>query len=270
MRVTWKAAFALAALVVASSPVRAAPADNEPPEITPGHLEVPDPGKPLVVECDIADPSGVFDPLVYWRPEGSKEFSRSSLKRTSGTHYRAEIVLPPNVKAVEYLLEAYDENGNGPARVGTQALPLKASLEPPTATPSPKTPEGEGDTPDDATSHPTTTSGLRLPLPALAAAVGSGVLLVTSGVFGTMASRDYDAFKATYDPVKRPARARSVRTESLVADTMLVLGLASAGLSAYLFATAPAPEPSTPDEQEDKAHVVLVPSLQGLLVRGSF
>ena len=138
------ASVALAAAVLLVPPgAKAEVADTLPPEITPRAVEVPASGRPLVVECDIADPSGVYEPLVYWREAGAPEFTHAKLQHVDGTRYRATIRLPAGAEAVEYFLEAYDGKGNGPARVGSQKLPLKLSLvraPPPPAPPAPAPP----------------------------------------------------------------------------------------------------------------------------------
>jgi hypothetical protein len=256
VRQAWKVPLVVVAVVAFGSPAaRAATVDNEPPEITPEPVKLPAPGKPLAIECDIADKSDIFDPLVYWRGAGQKEFARTQLKHVSGTRYRAEIVVPPAIKELEYVLEAFDANGNGPARVGNQNKPMRLSLEPPKAPPkvvkvAPVVPSGPSN------------------VPAYAALGAGGVLVVVGVVFALSAGTAHDEFVKNYDPVRRPELASSIGTDALIADVGIGLGLAGVATGAFLLLRGSAATPA--DSESDELPVVVLPSLHGLLVRAEF
>jgi hypothetical protein len=253
VRQALRLALVVGAALAFAPAARAATVDNEPPEITPEPVKLPAPGRPLVIECDIADASDIFDPLVYWRGAGAKEYSRSQLKHTTGTRYRAEIVLPPSIRELEYVLEAFDANGNGPARVGNQNKPMRFSLEPPKAPPkvvkaAPAEPAGPSR------------------IPAFAALGAGGVAVAVGAVFGLSAATAHDEFLLNYDPVRRPVLAASVKSDALIADVSLGLGLASIAAGAFLLVRTS----GAAAEPEDGHVLVVAPSLHGLLVRAEF
>ena len=126
---TWSAVVCglVATTVLTAPPVRAARVvDNDPPTIT--HTPTSCPAAPQVcsVEADIVDKSGVFEPTLLVRLPGMTAYERVTMKAAPGTdHYVATI--PPALassNAVEYLIEAFDVQGNGPAHAGSEATPL--------------------------------------------------------------------------------------------------------------------------------------------------
>lgn len=100
---------------------------------------------PLVVEAVIVDESGVFDPALLVRT-ASGTFERIALQPVAGKENTFAAEVPSGLLAgdLEYLLEAFDENGNGPARAGDEAAPLRvaraAPPPPPPVTPPPPDP----------------------------------------------------------------------------------------------------------------------------------
>ena len=128
-------------LAVVTSPVHAAKgaADTAAPTIThepPGTCPTAptDPTTtattapaPCRIEAGIVDDTGVFDPTLLFRLKGTAAFDRVAMKPVADTAGRYEAVVPSSVAAagdVEYLIEAFDVEGNGPARAGTEAGPL--------------------------------------------------------------------------------------------------------------------------------------------------
>jgi hypothetical protein len=125
--------------LVLLAPLRALAGDTIPPAILAQPSKAPAPGDPVVVEAEIVDDSGVFDPTVYWRPAGVKEFEAAQMAG-EGQVFHASFLPPPGAARVEYYIEAYDKEGNGPARFGAPTLPVKLDLGPPSvaAAPEPK------------------------------------------------------------------------------------------------------------------------------------
>lgn len=82
------------------------------------------------VEAVIVDDSGVFDPTLLFRLKGGAAYDRAPMKKKEGADASANVyvgVVPAAVAAagdVEYLIEAFDVEGNGPARAGTEGGPL--------------------------------------------------------------------------------------------------------------------------------------------------
>lgn len=106
-----------------------AAADAEPPTIQHFPVRRVDPGVALTVKARISDPSGVFDPGVSWRNAGGDTFKRVPMQAKGGSEF--ETVIPANAitaAAVEYFIEAFDENGNGPARFGNPQKPIRVAV----------------------------------------------------------------------------------------------------------------------------------------------
>lgn len=123
---TWS--VLVAAVVFAPPGVAARVVDNEAPTITHTPTSCPVAPQPCTVEADIVDKSGVFEPTLLVRLPGMSAYERVAMKAAVGTdHYVATI--PPALSSsnvVEYLIEAFDVNGNGPAHAGLEAAPLLA------------------------------------------------------------------------------------------------------------------------------------------------
>jgi hypothetical protein len=84
---------------------------------------------PVVISARITDDSAIFEPTLVVRSAGAVgaggAFMRVPLVKGEGDAYSAEIPAALLTGDVEYLVEAFDENGNGPSRVGDEAAPLK-------------------------------------------------------------------------------------------------------------------------------------------------
>lgn len=116
----------LAFLVVGCLAASAQALDTTPPSIIATPPVFPAAGAPLVVECQIVDESGVFEPTVFWRAAGAQTWERAALE-TAGDGYRVSIATPAGVEAFEVFIEAFDMEGNGPARYGTPTQPLRVA-----------------------------------------------------------------------------------------------------------------------------------------------
>ena len=119
--------------------------DNDAPVMT--HVPTPCPAAvdgivaPCVVEATIVDVSGVFDPTLLVRLRGVSAYERVGMKPVAGRADVYSATVPPAIAAagdVEYLIEAFDVQGNGPARAGEEAAPLVLLKAPPVAS-SPST-----------------------------------------------------------------------------------------------------------------------------------
>ncbi len=87
---------------------------------------------PVLVSARITDDSAIFEPTLVVRaatagasgaPGGV--FMRVPLVKGDADVYSAEVPAALLTADVEYLVEAFDENGNGPSRVGDESAPLK-------------------------------------------------------------------------------------------------------------------------------------------------
>jgi hypothetical protein len=106
----------------------AAAEDSSPPTLVHSDVQIAVRERPLVIEATITDENGVFDPVVLWRVGADGPFARTPLEDAGGGLFRA--TLPPDVLVadVDYFIEAYDSLGNGPARHGTEDLPVHVRL----------------------------------------------------------------------------------------------------------------------------------------------
>ena len=123
----------LTSLALSPTASAARGADNAAPVIThvaPGACPVAVAGGAAVacvIEATIVDASGVFDPTLLVRLRGVTAYERVAMKAVDGqaNHYAAVVPAALSVAGdVEYLIEAFDLQGNGPARAGDEAAPL--------------------------------------------------------------------------------------------------------------------------------------------------
>lgn len=124
-----------AACVLAVASARPAhAADAAPPTIThtppgmcPPSSVVGASPPPCVIEATIVDDSGVFDPTLLVRLRGVQAFDRVPMKPVAGRADIFSATVPAalvTAGGVEYLIEAFDLQGNGPARAGDEHAPL--------------------------------------------------------------------------------------------------------------------------------------------------
>lgn len=113
---------AFLALSLFTTPLFAA-TDSDPPRITHVRVTKAPLGKAITIRAKIEDESQVFAPSVLVRPKGKKEFDTIDMKKTKGG-YEAVIPAEQVTGDLEYVIEAFDEHGNGPAREGSPEEPL--------------------------------------------------------------------------------------------------------------------------------------------------
>lgn len=114
-------------------------ADAAAPTITHAPPAQHDGTGPLLLVATIVDDSGVFDPALLVRAPGGA-FERVAMQPVADQvdTYAAEVPAALLAGDLEYLIEAFDENGNGPARAGDEAAPLRiAFVVPPLVAPPP-------------------------------------------------------------------------------------------------------------------------------------
>lgn len=117
---------------VAAFPAWAAP-DTDAPRISHVRVSKAPLGKAITIRAQIQDRSAVFAPSVLIRPRGRREFDTLDMKK-SGNEYEAVIAAEQVTGDLEYVIEAFDEHGNGPAREGSPESPLVISVFDPTTT----------------------------------------------------------------------------------------------------------------------------------------
>ena len=175
---------------------KAAVADTDAPVITHTPLSTcPSSADGSVLACEvtaeIVDESGVFDPTLLIRLYGATAYDRVVMKAgpEAPSLYRAEI--PRTLVAagdVEYLIEAFDLLGNGPARVGQEETPLLVTRPTPSTTTTTTTttttpPPNGGGTTEVPPSESDDDGGL-----ILGVAIGAGVLVALAAGIGVAAA----------------------------------------------------------------------------------
>jgi hypothetical protein len=154
-------ALLLTVVAATASPTWAArkkAADTTPPAIdhTPPAVCVVE--IPCVIEARITDGSGVFDPTLLFRAAGATTFERQPMQATPGDGALFRATLPAVLLVsgdVEYLVEAFDVQGNGPARAGNDEAPLRVKRPAVAATTTGAPARTASDTPDASTSTST-------------------------------------------------------------------------------------------------------------------
>lgn len=127
----------ISALLSAGGPAFAAKdKDSEAPKISHARVSRAPLGKKIVIRADIEDASGVFAPSVLVRPKGASEYDTIDMKQV-GSGYEAVIPAEQVTGDLEYLIEAFDEAGNGPAREGSPEAPLAIQVFDPRKAPPP-------------------------------------------------------------------------------------------------------------------------------------
>lgn len=130
-----------------------AAADSDPPVITHVRIERAPVNAELVVRAKIDDASPIFAPSVYVRPVGDTEFVALEMV-AEGDGFVAKVPPERVGKNLEYFIEAFDEQGNGPAREGSPEAPFRVEVFDPAApvvvAPDIKDPDDPGDDDEDS------------------------------------------------------------------------------------------------------------------------
>lgn len=123
MRRSLALAVVLSALALPSS----ARADGLPPTITHEAVTHAELNASIVFRARIEDPDAVFAPTLYYRyVGGDSSYAQLPLVRNPPSE---DWIATVNASGeFEYWMEAYDELGNGPARVGDPAKPLRVQI----------------------------------------------------------------------------------------------------------------------------------------------
>jgi len=121
---------ALALLLTLVAPASALADDVDAPSIVHDEIRAGRLGHPLLLRATITDESGVFDPVLLYRVGEGAEFLRLPLVPVEGEADLYEATIPGEIVSgdLQYFIEAFDNNGNGPARYGDEALPIKIAV----------------------------------------------------------------------------------------------------------------------------------------------
>lgn len=136
-------AFATVVICAIASPQAAfAQEDMSPPKIVHQIVTKATAGAPLEIQARFYDQSGIFEPKVYYRRTGTSNYKTASMTK-SGEFYLATIPGAAVTGGLQYFIEAFDENGNGPARHGSPDAPHPVQLGQATGTSAVAPPAGD-------------------------------------------------------------------------------------------------------------------------------
>ena len=98
------------------------------PTITHTPVATAQPGQPLTLTAMIHSSNGVFQPVLDFRRAGDSAWTKVPLLGSGGDVYAATIPGANLSGDIEYYLEAYDNDGNGPARAGSPDAPFHVAI----------------------------------------------------------------------------------------------------------------------------------------------
>lgn len=251
------AVLMLAAPAKGKAEKKPAPDDQDAPTII--HIPITQalPQQELRIEAEIRDPSGVFEPSVSWRPVGDPSWRVVKLAPTGEKDKFRAALSPSDVTAdLEYFIEAYDAQGNGPARMGNPGQPMQVKVKAAkliVAAAPPKAPEPAApvSAPPAAVAPAPAPVEAGLPIAPLATMGAGGLALVVGATLWFMASGDASDLMAKYPgniPLKPEDKdvAAGVQTRGQIGSILMIAGVAIAGGGAawYFVSLAPAKGPA--------------------------
>lgn len=120
--------MALGMLLILSS-ASALAADTAPPQIVHEPCETFQKGVTYELVARFYDESPIFDPKVVFR-RGKRKWQNRPFKRQGDNDNFVAVIPAKFLKKgnIEYFIEAFDENGNGPARYGSPDAPVLLSI----------------------------------------------------------------------------------------------------------------------------------------------
>jgi hypothetical protein len=108
-----------------TAPAGAEQADGAPPVVAFTPCETFQKDRPFSVAARFADQSELFEPKLIYRLAGGKTWKHVTFAR-DGELWHATVPKSELTGALEYFVEVFDENGNGPSRAGSPEQPLFA------------------------------------------------------------------------------------------------------------------------------------------------
>lgn len=112
-------------LALLVGPAAASAEDLLPPQIIHEPCDAYQTGKPFTVRAQFYDDSALFDPKVVFRTRRVTEWRSTPFKKGEGADFEATIKARDLKGPLEYFIETFDENGNGPARYGSPEAPVR-------------------------------------------------------------------------------------------------------------------------------------------------
>ena len=112
-------------MMVAAAAGPALADDTTPPRIVHEPCSGYEKGKPFEVVARFLDESELFDPkVIYWTKADPQWRNIPFQRRGAGQDFVAVIPTAKVKGAINYFIEVFDVNGNGPARMGSGTAPI--------------------------------------------------------------------------------------------------------------------------------------------------
>jgi tetratricopeptide (TPR) repeat protein len=122
----------LLATLLAFAPTEARADEDSGPEILIEPILRAELGSGVVISAEIADPDGVFEPKLYFRTIGEAKYLSNAMVPTPRENvFQGEIPSTAVTGPLEYYVEAFDKNGNGPSRSALPSRPHRLFVAPP-------------------------------------------------------------------------------------------------------------------------------------------
>ncbi len=205
------------------------------------------PGQPLTLTATIHSGNGVFQPTVYFRHAGEQNWTKVPLIPSGGDIFTATLPGATLSSNVEYYLETYDNDGNGPARAGSPDAPFQVAV----AMAAPSRP-AQAVASAPAAPRSATTATVNKQSPALSGkklgaivSAGVGVVGLAVGVVGWVQRAQSVANQAAASASVEGKYIGEIQNETILGVVGTVIGVAGIGVGAYLWFSSPA-SPSSP------------------------
>ena len=284
------------ALVLLALPLGAQAAkDKTPPKIS--HTASTQPakfGEPFVITAQITDDmSDIFEPALYYRTVGAKQFVVVAMVKKGGSTFSATIPGAAMKFDVEYFMEAFDAQGNGPSHFASQASPQWLAVAPEEAAVAVVTPEVKPEPksdpkqaavnakdPKDAPKDPKPalssggdvvkpaeggTSGLKIVGISMA---GVGVVgIVVGAVMGVSAKSGATAAQAEPDAIAAQNKFQAAQSTAKIANVAFIAGGALAVGGAILALMPSGNSASATPARSMESHLLIGPGSIGALVK---
>src|SRR3954470_3703219 len=106
---------------------------GNPPAITHAAVTQALKGKPVEINARLVGDSGVQGATVLFRHAGENDYKALPMGNIGGNDFTATTPASMATSDIEYYVEAFDKNGNGPARSGAPNVPYAMKLTDPAA-----------------------------------------------------------------------------------------------------------------------------------------
>lgn len=225
------------------APAAAAPAAL--PILVHTQVTTAPPRQPLTLTATIHSTNGIFQPVLEFRRVGDAQWTRVPLIGSGGDLFAATVPGANLTSDIEYYLEVYDNDGNGPVRAGSPEAPFHVSLaaRPTVVVVSPAAQPTDSLRKEGLAPNGRLIGGL--------ISVGVGVVGAGVGAWGFVSRGASVANSNQASPATRQIYQPEISEFTTIGVVGLAVGVVAIGIGAYLIASssgqpAPARDESAP------------------------